>query len=82
MKKLLGFLTAMLMVLTLSACTSPAPGPTPEGTEGTDGDRPVLGIVMPNATHGFLGESIKHAEDAAKTFADEYNLDYKFLKSS
>lgn len=82
MKKLLGFLTAMLMVLTLSACTSPAPGPTPEGTEGTDGDRPVLGIVMPNATHGFLGESIKHAEDAAKTFADEYNLDYKFLTSS
>ncbi|MEG1808020.1 MAG: sugar ABC transporter substrate-binding protein, partial [Cetobacterium sp.] len=29
----------------------------------------VLGIVMPNATHGFLGESIKHARASAEEYA-------------
>ena len=84
MKKVLGFLTAMLMIFTLAACSAPAPAPadTPAPAEGTDGEKPVLGIVMPNATHGFLGESIKHAEDAAKTYAEEYDMDYKFLTSS
>ncbi len=83
MKKLLGLLTAMLMIFTLAACSAPAPAPaeTPAPAEAT-GEKPVLGIVMPNATHGFLGESIKHAEDAAKKYAEEYNIDYKFLTSS
>lgn len=82
MKKLLGFLTAMLMIFTLAACSAPAPAETPAPAEGADGEKPVLGIVMPNATHGFLGESIKHAEDAAKTYAEEYDIDYQFLTSS
>jgi len=42
----------------------------------------MLGVVMPNATHGFLGESIKHAEAATKQYAREYGFDYKFLTSA
>lgn len=42
----------------------------------------VLGIVMPNATHGFLGESIKHAKLAADEYAKNDNLEYKFMTSA
>lgn len=42
----------------------------------------VLGIVMPNATHGFLGESIKHARSAAEEYAKENGFQYKFLTSA
>ena len=36
-------------------------------------DKKTIGIVMPNATHGFTGESVKHAEAEIKKLA------YKFL---
>ena len=42
----------------------------------------VLGIVMPNATHGFLGESIKHARAAAEEYSKANGFEYKFLTSA
>lgn len=42
----------------------------------------VLGIVMPNATHGFLGESIKHARAAAEEYSKANGFSYKFLTSA
>ncbi|MCL6270991.1 substrate-binding domain-containing protein [Sansalvadorimonas sp. 2012CJ34-2] len=42
----------------------------------------TLAVVMPNATHGFLGESIKHAEAATKEFAEAKGYNYKFLTSA
>jgi ribose transport system substrate-binding protein len=42
----------------------------------------TLAVVMPNATHGFLGESIKHAEAATKEFAKKYKFKYEFLTSA
>ena len=40
------------------------------------------GIVMPNATHGFTGESIKHAKAAAEEFSKQGGFEYKFLTSA
>lgn len=42
----------------------------------------MLGIVMPNATHGFTGESIKHAKAAAEEFSKQGGFEYKFLTSA
>lgn len=42
----------------------------------------VLGIVMPNATHGFTGESIKHAKAEAEELSKKYGFEYKFLTSA
>lgn len=42
----------------------------------------TIAVVMPNATHGFLGESIKHAEAATKALAEEKGYNYKFLTSA
>jgi ribose transport system substrate-binding protein len=70
MKKVMLVLLVTVMVFSLSACGNP------EQTE-----RPVLGIVMPNATHGFLGESIRHAELAAQEMSEIYGVDFEFLTS-
>ncbi len=75
MRKILALsLIAMLLMLSLVGCGSE------EVT--TEEDVKVLGVVMPNATHGFLGESIKHAEAATKLYAEEYGFEYKFLTST
>jgi len=42
-------------------------------------DKKLLGIVMPNATHGFLGESVQHCENRVKELSKEQGFDYKFL---
>ncbi|MDR1831130.1 MAG: substrate-binding domain-containing protein [Fusobacteriaceae bacterium] len=41
-----------------------------------------LGIVMPAATHGFTGESIKAAQKGAETFSKQMNFDYQFLTAN
>jgi ribose transport system substrate-binding protein len=40
-----------------------------------------IAVIMPGATHGFLGESIRHAEDATQTMGEERGYDYQFLIS-
>lgn len=42
----------------------------------------ALYVVMPDATHGFLGESIRHAEDELKKLAAETGLAYKLYKTA
>lgn len=85
MKKILLLLLALTMVFAIVGCS------TVEETAGTADEANVdspstdvktLGVVMPNATHGFLGESIKHAEAATKAFAERYGFEYKFLTSA
>lgn len=66
MKKVLFALLATVMVFSFAACTQAD-------------DTQVMGIVMPSATHGFTGESIQHAEAAAKELAAEQGFDYMFL---
>lgn len=46
-----------------------------------ESDTKSIAVIMPGATHGFLGESIRHAEDATKTIGDEKGYDYEFLIS-
>ncbi|MGF6906527.1 substrate-binding domain-containing protein [Fusobacterium sp. PH5-44] len=68
MKKVLTFLVTFVL-LSMAAFASAAKGK-------------VLGIVMPNATHGFLGESIKHARAAAVEYSKANGFEYKFLTSA
>lgn len=41
----------------------------------------TLAVIMPSADHGFLGESIKHAEHATKKLAEESGYNHIFLVS-
>ncbi len=74
-----------------TAATSSSPDTTASSgdTTASSGDttastntKKVLGVVMPNATHGFLGESIKHAEAACKELSSKNGFEYKFLTSA
>jgi ribose transport system substrate-binding protein len=66
MKKVLFALLALVMVFSFTACAQ-------------QDDTQVMGIVMPNATHGFTGESIQHAEAAAKELSEAQGFEYLFL---
>lgn len=79
MKKLYAILAFVMIVAMLAGC-APAATPTaaaPAAAAGAKGK--VMGIVMPNADHGFTGESIKHAEAFAKELAAKEGFTYKFL---
>lgn len=87
MRRLLVLLLAIMLVLGAVGCASnePTTEPTNEPAEQpakAEEKAKVLGVVMPNATHGFLGESIKHAEHATKLLAEENGFEYKFLTSA
>lgn len=41
-----------------------------------------LGIITPNATHGFTAESIQHAEAEAKQLSEKYGFDYNFMTAN
>ncbi len=98
MKKIVGLLLTLVMILGLTCCSgtgasndttdSTAATSSPPDTTATSidttasGKKKVLGVVMPNATHGFLGESIKHAEAACKELASKNGFEYKFLTSA
>ena len=71
MKKLVVF----LLVLVVVGSTAIFAGGQSEDGAGT------LAVIMPSADHGFLGESIKHAEYATKKLAEESGYNYVFLVS-
>ncbi len=73
MKKVLAIVLALVLVLGMVACGGTAEEPESAG---------VLGVVMPNATHGFLGESIAHARAEADALAAETGLTVNFLTSA
>jgi ribose transport system substrate-binding protein len=78
MRRLVALILSLVLVFSLVGCG----GGQPAEDTSSDAKAKVLGVVMPNATHGFLGESIKHAEAATKLFAEEYGFEYKFLTSA
>lgn len=66
---------------------TPAEVPTDEPADEEDetaeeSTDKIIGVVMPNATHGFTGESIKHAEHYVKELAEEQGFEYRFLTSA
>ncbi len=71
MKKLI-----VLLLVMLAASTSVV-----FASGGQDDDAKFMAVIMPSATHGFLGESIKHAENATKKLAEENGYSYQFLTS-
>ncbi|MBB6217519.1 ribose transport system substrate-binding protein [Anaerosolibacter carboniphilus] len=84
MKKLLALIMTFMMIFAAAGCTQTTPATdTSSNTGGQESSQAkVLAVVMPNATHGFLGESIKHAEDATKKLAEKNGFEYKFLTSA
>lgn len=82
MKKLLALILTLTMIFMLAACGPTAPATDTGSTAPEEPSKKVLAVVMPNATHGFLGESIKHAEAATKLLAEKNGFDYKFLTSA
>lgn len=91
MKKLL-VLVSLIMVLTMIAACAPAAtpvastAPTTAAPVGAATNVPapsakgkVMGIVMPNADHGFTGESIAFAQAFAKEMAAKEGFTFKFL---
>ncbi|WP_432667412.1 substrate-binding domain-containing protein [Wukongibacter baidiensis] len=79
MRKLVVLILSVALVFSLAGCG----GEQPAADTSSKGEATkVLGVVMPNATHGFLGESIKHAEAATKLYAEKYGFEYKFLTSA
>ncbi|MBP9479227.1 MAG: substrate-binding domain-containing protein [Sebaldella sp.] len=81
MKKFIYSLLSIMFLVLLVSCGKDS-ATTPDKADTKAGKKKVLGIVLPNATHGFLGESIKHAEAEAKALAESQGFEYKFLTSS
>ena len=46
-----------------------------------DSGKKTLAVIMPSADHGFLGESIKHAEHSTKLLAEAKGYNHVFLIS-
>ncbi|HVI39059.1 MAG TPA: substrate-binding domain-containing protein, partial [Anaerovoracaceae bacterium] len=78
MKKVFAIVLVLALILSMVACGGgkTAEPDTAAETPGT------LGVVMPNATHGFLGESIAHAKAEADAIAAETGMTVKFLTSA
>lgn len=64
-----------LMVLLMAAI------PSVFGGGKQDSGKKTLAVIMPSADHGFLGESIKHAEHATAQLAEAKGYDHIFLIS-
>ncbi len=71
MKKLIVFL---LIFATFAVSVTYAGGQKEAGVK-------TLAVIMPSADHGFLGESIKHAEHSTKELAEAKGYDHIFLIS-
>ncbi|MDY0010292.1 MAG: substrate-binding domain-containing protein [Candidatus Izemoplasmatales bacterium] len=68
MKKLITVLMLLFTVVALAACNGGS-------------DKKEIAVIMPSADHGFLGESINHAEAATERLAEEYGYNFQFLIS-
>ena len=68
MKKIFTVLLTFFAVIALAAC-------------GGGDDKKEIAVIMPSADHGFLGESINHAEAATERLATEYGYEFQFLIS-
>lgn len=68
MKKLFSLALLFVSLFVLTAC-------------GGGDDTKTIAVIMPSADHGFLGESINHAEAATKSLAEDSGYNYKFLIS-
>lgn len=69
MKKVIALLLALFAVVALVGCGDSAD------------DKKEIAVIMPGATHGFLGESINHAEAGTKRLAEENDFDWTFMTS-
>lgn len=68
MKKIISLLFVFLAGFALTAC-------------GGGEDVKTIAVIMPSADHGFLGESIAHAEIATQELAEASGYEYTFLIS-
>lgn len=83
MKKILALLLSLVMVFSLVACSNnggketETPDPTPVGTDTVDYSSLKVGVVVPEADHGFMGESIAHVRAELEEQKAEKGFEYK-----
>lgn len=70
----------LLLVLTLSLLPMSALAATDGHIQAVQEN--ALHVIMPDATHGFLSESIRHAEDELQKLAAEMGLTYELHKTT
>lgn len=85
MKKLLAFILAAAMSLSLAACggsttTSSAPASGAAPASSAAADKYKVGILAPAVTHGWVAAVAYHAEARCKELADK--VDYKLYTSN
>jgi len=82
MKKLIGKLIAPVMLaFVVTGCGDD--GTTAAAADGTaNAGRPVVAVLTPNATHGFTGDSIRHAHAATAELSDEFDVDFRLVTSA
>lgn len=84
MKKVLALLTVMLMAVgVFAACggsTSTPAGSTAPGASTVEptGGVPKIGVVTPDADHGFTGESVAHARAELEALKADGKIDFMF----
>lgn len=71
MKRFLAVLLAVVMVVSLSACSTEPDAPADGGEPG--GESYKVGVVIPSGDHGFTGESVAHAKMEAEVLMEEYD---------
>lgn len=69
MKKFLAIFLAVVMVMTLGACSTTD---APDGNENGEMSYKI-GVVIPSGDHGFTGESVAHAKMEADALMEEYD---------
>lgn len=75
-KRALALVTVLILALTLLAgCGAPA---ADSGASGVTGDLPKVGVVTPDADHGFTGESVAHARAELEELEAAGEIEYKF----
>lgn len=67
MKKTLALFLAVVMVFSLSACTTKTNAPKGESDKTFK-----IGVVIPSGDHGFTGESVAHAKMEAEALMSKY----------
>jgi len=67
LKRIVAFFLAVIMVFSLSACTTKTNAPKGESDKTFK-----IGVVIPSGDHGFTGESVAHAKMEAEALMSKY----------
>lgn len=77
-KPVVALLAVVVVVLLFFVYSSKKPAETPAPETSSAGGTVRIGVVTPDADHGFTSESVAHARDELVKLAGERGFEYKF----